>query len=201
MPIIEPLDPGEIEEKDWDRVMERAAETGAPDALFPRIMARAPGCAGALHDALHRSHAMGGVDHGLKEMIRVQLARTARDTYFANLRSERARKEGLTEERVEAACGDFENDPRFTAAEKWALRYSHWMYRDAARLDAEFYEEGKKHFTEAQIMEIGAMIALHYGLQVFMRTLKAYPLHDPEGNAVTQEESRKIYGESVPPPA
>jgi len=201
MPIIEPLDPGEIEEKDWDRVMERAAETGAPDALFPRILARAPGCAGALHDALHRSHAMGGVDHGLKEMIRVQLARTARDTYFANLRSERARKEGLTEERVEAACGDFESDPRFTAAEKWALRYSYWMYRDAARLDAEFYEEGKKHFTEAQIMEIGAMIALHYGLQVFMQTLKAYPLHDPEGNAVTQEESRKIYGESVPPPA
>ncbi len=201
MPIIEPLDPGEIEEKDWDRVMERAAETGAPDALFPRIMARAPGCAGTLHDALHRSHAMGGVDHGLKEMIRVQLARTARDTYFANLRSERARKEGLTEERVEAACGDFESDPQFTAAEKWALRYSYWMYRDAARLDAEFYEEGKKHFTEAQIMEIGAMIALHYGLQVFMRTLKAYPLHDPEGNAVTQEESRKIYGESVSPPA
>lgn len=201
MPIIDPLDPGEIGEKNWERVMARTAETQAPDALFSRIMARAPGCADALHDAMHRSHAMGGVDHKLKEMIRVQLARTARDTYFANLRSERARKEGLTEARIEAACGDFENDPQFTDAEKWALRYSYWMYRDAARLDGEFYEEGKKYFSEAQIMEIGSMVALHYGLQVFMRTLRAWPLHDPEGNAVTQAESAKIYGESVPPPA
>ena len=59
----------------------------------------------------------------------------------------------------------------------------------------------KKHFSEAQIMELGAMVALHYGLQVFMRTLKAYPLHDPEGNVVTQAQSEKIYGKDVPLPA
>ncbi len=201
MPIIEPLDPESIEEKGWERIMERTAETLAPDALFSRIMARVPGYAGALHEAMHRSHAMGGVDHKLKEMIRIQLARTAQDTYFANLRSGQARKEGLTEERIEAACGDFENDPRFTEAEKWALRFSYWMYRDPARLDKAFYDEGKKHYSEAQIMEIGAMVALHYGLQVFMRTLDAYPMHDPEGNAVTQAQSEKIYGKEVPPPA
>lgn len=201
MPIIEPLDPGEIEEKGWERIMERTAETGAPDALFSRIMARAPGYAAALHDAMHRSHAQGGVDHCLKEMVRIQLARTAGDTYFANLRSEKAKREGLTEARIEAACGDFENDPQFTDAERWALRYAYWMYRDAARLDKDFYDEGKRHFTEAQIMEIGSMTALHYGMQVFMRTLAAYPLHDPEGNAVTQAQSEKIYGGEVPPPA
>ncbi len=201
MPIIEPLEPEAIEEKGWERVMERTAETQAPDALFSCIMARAPGYVGALHDAMHRSHAMGGVDHRLKEMIRIQLARTAQDTYFANLRSEKAKKEGLTEARIEAACGDFENDPQFSDAEKWALLYAYWMYRDAKRLNKEFYDEGKKHYSEAQIMEIGSMAALHYGLQVFMRTLRAYPQHDPEGNPVTQAQSEKIYGREVSPPA
>ena len=124
MSIIEPLEPEGIKEKDWKRVMERTAETQAPDELFSRIMAHASGYTGPLHDAIHRSHAMGGVDHKLKEMVRIQLARTAQDTYFANLRSEQAKKEGLTEDRIEAACGDFENDPQFTDAEKWALRYS-----------------------------------------------------------------------------
>lgn len=56
----------------------------------------------------------------------MQLARTAGDTYFSNLRSAKAIEQGL---------------------------------------------------TEAQIMELGAFIALHYdGMQVFMRTLAAFPL-------------------------
>lgn len=75
------------------------------------------------------SHAGGKVDHKLKEIIRVQLARTAGDTYFSNLRSAKAIEQGL---------------------------------------------------TEAQIMELGAFIALHYGMQVFMRTLAAFPLRGAE---------------------
>ena len=34
-----------------------------------------------------------------------------------------------------------------------------------------------------------------------MRTLKAYPLHDPEGNPVTQAQSEQIYGKDVPLPS
>jgi hypothetical protein len=39
-----------------------------------------------------------------------------------------------------------------------------------------FYAEGKTHFTEAQIMELGAFIAFHYGMQAFTRTLGVRPL-------------------------
>ena len=104
---------------------------------------------------------------------------------------------GLTEERIEAGCGDFENDPGFTDAEKWALRYAWLMYREPKKLNAEFYGEGKKHFSEAQIMELGGFIAIHYGMQVFMRTLRAFPMQDPEGNPISQEESEKTYGSGV----
>ncbi len=197
MPIIDPKPRDQIEDKGFDKLLDRCEEIQAPDALFPKILAHAPGYAKALGDAMHISHAEGGVDHSLKEIIRIQLARKAEDTYFANLRSGKARKEGLTEERIEAGCGDFESDPKFTGAEKWALRYAHTMYREPGKVNKAFYEEGKKHFTEAQIMELGGFIALHYGMQVFMRTLRAFPMRDPEGNPISQEESEKIYGAEV----
>ncbi len=197
MPIIEPLDIDQIKDKGFEKLLGRCGEVGAPDALFLQILAHAPGYAKGLHDAMHMSHAGGGVDHKLKEIIRVQLARKAEDPYFANLRSEKAKKEGLTEDRIEAGCGDFENDPQFTAAEKWALRYAWLMYREPGKVNKEFYDEGKKHFSEAQIMELGGFIALHYGLQVFMRTLKAFPMHDPEGNLISQAQSEKTYGSEV----
>jgi hypothetical protein len=34
----------------------------------------------------------------------------------------------------------------------------------------------KKHWSEAQIMELGAFIAFHYGMQMFMRSLDAVSL-------------------------
>ena len=96
--------------------------------------------------------------------------------YFAGLRSARAKKDGLDEGRIAAGSGKFESDPRFTPAEKWALRYAREMYLNPERIDAAFYAEGKRHYTEAQIMELGAFIAFHYGMQAFARTLGARPL-------------------------
>ena len=53
------------------------------------------------------------------------------------------------------------------------------MYLDASQID-QFYDDLKTHFTEAQIMELGAFIAFHYGMQLFMRSMddraKSQPL-------------------------
>ena len=78
--------------------------------------------------------------------------------------------EGLSEERI-AASNRYENDDRFSEAEKWALRYAERMYLAPHEIDAAFYAELKRHYTEAQIMELGAFIAFHYGMQVFMRAV------------------------------
>ncbi len=45
------------------------------------------------------------------------------------------------------------------------------MFLDANQLDKAFYDGMKKHWSEAQIMELGAFIAFHYGMQMFMRSL------------------------------
>ena len=50
------------------------------------------------------------------------------------------------------------------------------MFLDANQLDNTFYDEMKKHWSEPQIMELGAFIAFHYGMQMFMRSLDAVSL-------------------------
>ena len=169
---IEPLPPEAIHDPELLALMDRCTALGVPDSQFARVLARVPEYAKALLRALLVSHTEGSVDHRLKEVIRVQLARTAGDAYFGGLRSTKAKDEGLTEETIAAGCGRFETDPRFTAAEKWALAYAREMYLNPEKVNAAFYAEGKRHYTEAQIMELGAFIAFHYGMQAFTRTLR-----------------------------
>jgi alkylhydroperoxidase family enzyme len=175
MPHVQPLKFEEIRDPELKELIRRGEALGVPDALFSGILARAPVHAKAVLRALLHSHTEGNLDHRLKEIIRVRLARTAGDPYFAGLRSARALAAGLDEATIEAGAGGFGSDPRFTAAEKWALRYARDMYVDPEKIDGVFYAEGKKHFTEAQIMELGAFIAFHYGMQAFARTLDARP--------------------------
>ena len=171
--LVEPLNLAEVRDPELNALIARGEALGVPDALFARMLARTPEYAKALLHALLVSHAEGSVDHRLKEVIRVQLARIAGDPYFAGLRSTRARELGLGEETIAAGGGEFEDDARFTGAEKWALRYAREMYLNPENVNAACYAEGKKHFSEAQIMELGAFIAFHYGMQVFMRTMCA----------------------------
>ena len=168
---LAPVPRGQIADPKLQALIARADETGIADSRFVRLLAHVPGYAEALHDALDRSLMEGSVDHALKEIIRIQLARLAGDPYFAAFRSKRALEQGLTEERIEAGCGDFETDDGFAPAEKWALRYGWLMYRAPGKVDKAFYDEGKTHYSEAQIVELGAFIAFHYGMQIFFGTI------------------------------
>jgi hypothetical protein len=156
--------------------MAEAEVLGVPDDLFPRILARAPEQAVPLMRALIMSHSQGNVDHGLKEIMRILLARFANEKYFASLRSSKACAMGLTETRIDDGCFAYEDDGKgFSAAEKCALRYADLMFLDANQLDKSFYDEMKQYWSEAQIMELGAFTAFHYGMQMFMRSLGATP--------------------------
>ena len=172
MSTVTPLPFAAITDPELRKLIAEGEALGVPDALFASILARAPAQGKALLRALIMSHRDGNVDHKLKEIIRVQLARRAGDPYFAALRSRKARAAGLTEDAVDAASGDYEDSLLFSDAEKCALRYADQMYLDPNKVDAEFYTELKTHFTEAQIMELGSFIALHYGMQMFMRSLR-----------------------------
>jgi alkylhydroperoxidase family enzyme len=169
---IAPLAREDVRDANVAALVERAARLGVPGSLFPLVLARMPTYAKAVVEAMMRSHFEGSVDHGLKEIIRILLARRAGSRYFAELRSAPAVQAGLDETAVTIGCEDYERSPRFTEKQKLALRYADQMYLNPAGIDAEFYAEMKRHYSEAEIMELGAFIALHYGMQVFMRTLE-----------------------------
>ena len=166
---IEPAALDALEDAELSALVAQAVALGVPDERFAAIAARVPQYAKVLLRALLLSHFEGNVDHRLKELIRIQLAGIARDPYFESLRSKQAIAQGLTEERVVASTR-YESDARFSAAERCALRYAERMYLAPHEVDSAFYAELKEHYSEAQIMELGAFIAFHYGMQIFMRT-------------------------------
>jgi alkylhydroperoxidase family enzyme len=169
---IDPIDRADVRDPELAALIDRAEQLGVPGAPFALILARVPSYAKALLEAMLRAHFEGHVDSRLKEIIRVQLARRAGSRYFAGLRSASAQQSGLSEALIEAG-DDYERSGGFTEKEKWALRYADQMYLNPESIDAAFYEELKKHYSEAEIMELGAFVAFHYGMQVFMRTLES----------------------------
>lgn len=174
MTFVAPLPREAIADPEMRELMAQGEALGVPDDLFPRIVARAPEQAKPLMRALLMSHAQGDVDHRLKEIMRILLARFANDKYFAGLRSRKALAMGLTEQRIDDGCFEYEDAAKgFTEAEKCALRYADLMFLDASQIDKAFYDAMKQHWSEAQIMELGAFIAFHYGMQMFMRSLGA----------------------------
>jgi hypothetical protein len=62
------------------------------------------------------------------------------------------------------------------------------------RIDAAFYDELRRHYTEEEIVELGAFIGFNIGYHTFFGTLKFYPMFAPDGRLVSQEESARIYG-------
>jgi len=61
-------------------------------------------------------------------------------------------------------------------------------------VDANFFEELRKYYSDDEIVELGAFIGFNLGYHTFFGTLKFYPLFSPDGRLVSQAESEKLYG-------
>lgn len=175
-PHIAPLSLEEIRDPELKALIAECDTLGVPDQMLARVMARVPNMAKGTLRMLLASHAKGNVDHKLKEIVRVQLARFVGDPYFSALRSKQAQAAGLTEAEIAAGSGDYEDYAGFSEAEKCALRYAEQMFLDSSKVDAAFYDELRRHYTEPQIMELGAFIAFHYGAIRMARALGAVPM-------------------------
>jgi len=68
------------------------------------------------------------------------------------------------------------------------------MAVDPDAVDAAFFDELRRHYSEAEIVELGAFIGFNLGYHTFFGTLKFYPLFSPDGRLVSQVESEKLYG-------
>lgn len=69
------------------------------------------------------------------------------------------------------------------------------MQFEPDKIDPAFYARLREHYDDAEIVELGAFIGFNVGYHTFFRTLDFYPMFTPDGRLVSQEESRRIYGD------
>ena len=97
---VQPLEMDEIADPELRDLVQQSEELGVPGGPFARILARRPEEAKATLNVMLLKFREGNIDHRLKEIIRIQLARFTEDPYFSNLRSKKAQEMGLTEDEI-----------------------------------------------------------------------------------------------------
>lgn len=70
------------------------------------------------------------------------------------------------------------------------------MATDPGAIDAAFYDRLREHYSEAEIVELGAFVGFNIGYHTFFGTLKFYPMFSPDGQLVDQQESERLYGDA-----
>ena len=68
------------------------------------------------------------------------------------------------------------------------------MLTNPNAVDAAFFDELRKHYSDDEIVELGAFIGFNLGYHTFFGTLKFYPMFSPDGRLISQDESEKLYG-------
>jgi alkylhydroperoxidase family enzyme len=67
---------------------------------------------------------------------------------------------GASAEKVEAALGDYKKNPLFSLRERLALELAERMTYTGKRVTDKFFSRLKKHFTDEELVELAAVIAL-----------------------------------------
>jgi hypothetical protein len=95
---------------------------------------------------------------------------------------------------LDEGIDNYATSAKFSEADKLALRYSELAATDPEAIDAAFFDELRKHYSEEEIVELGLFIGFNLGYHTFFGTLKFYPMFSPDGRLISQEESERIYG-------
>jgi alkylhydroperoxidase family enzyme len=170
VPNVPQLPDKDVKDPQLRQVIEGAAVTKSPPQAWYRTMAHNPGVAKAFAsywDLLHRG---GSVPHEIKELARIQIAQMIGCEFCARQTSPLAAS--ITEEETTScALPQWEHpDPRTRAA----LHYARTRTLDDGR-DAQVYEELKKYYSNAEIIELAAFFCLTAGGNRMAKSWKIEP--------------------------
>ena len=112
----------------------------------------------------------GVLDHRVKELARVFIAKTLECGYCAAQRSDLGAAQGLTERAFDEVI-DFRRSQLLTARDNAALRWAEAIAWDPGLADDGLWAELHRHFTEPELVELGYFIGLTMGQQRFLKTL------------------------------
>jgi uncharacterized peroxidase-related enzyme len=178
MPRIEPLKLAEAGE--LRPVLEASEQRMGFLPNSQRILAHRPEILRAfrtLADAVNGPTAT--IDRSLRSLVAQMASRAAGCAYCMAHTAHSAERSGVSDEK-EAALWDYETSPLFTAAERAALTVARGAAQVPNAVTDQDFAELKQHFTDAQIVEIVAVIALYGFYNRFNDTmateLEAQPL-------------------------
>ena len=123
------------------------------------VYAHVPGLLRGYARVEQATAALHYLDERLKYLAELKAATLTNCEYCIDLGSQVARRSGLSGEQL-LALPAYRTSPHFTALEKLVLDYAVGMSRTPVDVSDELFDELKKHFDDAQLVELTHVIAL-----------------------------------------
>ena len=147
------------------------------DAL---VMARHPALLKAMWELVAAVYGPGKVDPGLKRLVGEAASKAAGCFYCSAHAAHGARHQGVPAEKIEAVWS-YEDSPVFTEAERAAIHLGMTAGRVPNETTDADFDRLRMHFSEDEIIEIVAVIAMFGFLNRWNTTLATALEPDPAG--------------------
>ncbi len=162
--------PLEAMDPDMRKEMERCQREGTPRPESSAIRAHVPAAFWFFAKSWNDLFRNGIADHALKELARLYVSRSVQCEYCGNQRSVKAAGSGAVIEDHVLDLLNFEKSTLYTDKQKAVLAYAEAIVWHLNTDDA-VWDRLHKHFSEAELVEIGCMIGLTLGQQSWLRLL------------------------------
>lgn len=150
--------------------MERCQREGTPRPESSAVRAHVPACFWFFANSWRDIFRNGILDHAIKELCRLYVSRSVQCEYCGNQRSVKATTSGAVIEDHVKDLLNFEASGNYDERQKAALAYAEAIVWHLNTDDA-FWERLRRHFSEAELVELGCMIGLTLGQQSWLRLL------------------------------
>jgi AhpD family alkylhydroperoxidase len=170
MPRISYVAPESITDPELVSYLEDSRKYGTPRLESQAIRAHVPAVLRTFNQSWQQVFREGVLDHGIKELARVFIAKSLDCGYCAGQRSHIATAGGLSEREFDEVI-EFRDSTILGEREKAALLLAEAIAWDPTMADDDVWSKLHAHFTESEIVELGYFIGLTMGQQKFLKTL------------------------------
>ena len=171
MPRISYVEPSTVTDPELAALLGESRRYGTPRLESQAIRAHVPAVLRTFSASWQQVFREGVLDHKIKELARVYVAKSLECGYCAGQRSHIAAAQGVTEDKYDEII-DFRKSSRYDDRERAALRWAEAIAWDPGSADDDLWSELHKHFSEPELVELGYFIGLTMGQQRFLKTLQ-----------------------------
>jgi len=150
--------------------MERCQREGTPRPESSAVRAHVPACFWFFANSWRDIFRNGVLDHAIKELCRLYVSRSVQCEYCGNQRSVKASRSGAVIEDHVKDLLNFESSKNYDDRQKAALACAEAITWHLNPDDA-FWDRLYKHYSEAELVELGCMVGLTLGQQSWLRLL------------------------------